>query len=227
VIAAADREALAQKVASAFQAAFSKLIEHKTDIERLWQEFESLKVGEVIMGCRTKSEFCENVLHRSMRAVQYLVYGREQCSHLRIRRDNTLSAPLILSRKQKERLLNAATIVGTELLPAFEHGHDISEPLKELKTIAFDSQELNSILDPYNASFSEPKPELVCSLNEEILSESRALAKAVLRQHDYSELLPLAARVISLTDETTVGKNDTDAPADCAILEDEQLYAAA
>jgi hypothetical protein len=78
----AAREALAQKVA----AAFARLADHKEDIERLWQEFASLQDGETIMGCATKTEFCERVLGRSIRAIQYLLNGRtqlgrrEQCS---------------------------------------------------------------------------------------------------------------------------------------------------
>ena len=79
----ADREALAQRVASAF----AKLVDHADDIRQLWLEFENLSAGETIMGCTTKSQFCERVLGRSIRAVQYLLNGRtepqparEQCS---------------------------------------------------------------------------------------------------------------------------------------------------
>jgi hypothetical protein len=66
-----EREALAQKVA----AAFARLADHKEDIERLWQEFANLQEGETIMGCQTKTEFCEKVLGRSIRAVRYMLDG--------------------------------------------------------------------------------------------------------------------------------------------------------
>lgn len=66
-----EREALAQKVA----AAFARLADHKDDIQRLWVEFENLQSGETIMGCSTKTEFCEKVLGRSIRAVRYMLDG--------------------------------------------------------------------------------------------------------------------------------------------------------
>lgn len=72
------REALAQRVLAAFTAAFAKLAEHKDDIAALWVEFENLSTGDTIMGCRTKTEFCEKVLGRSIRAVQYLLNGRTE-----------------------------------------------------------------------------------------------------------------------------------------------------
>lgn len=81
-IAMQAREALAHKVASAF----AKLADYKDDIEQLWIEFEKLEEGGVIMGCTTKTEFCEKVLGRSIRTVQYMLNGRtvftahEQCS---------------------------------------------------------------------------------------------------------------------------------------------------
>jgi hypothetical protein len=87
----ADREALAEKVASAFQSAFSKLEEHKADIEKLWKEFECLRSGETIMGCKTKTEFCQKVLGRSIRAVQYLLSGGNPVSKRATR--ETVSRP--------------------------------------------------------------------------------------------------------------------------------------
>jgi hypothetical protein len=68
----AYREELAQRVA----AAFAKLADHKDDIEELWAEFEALCDGETIKGCKTKTEFCDKVLGRSIRAIQYLISGR-------------------------------------------------------------------------------------------------------------------------------------------------------
>ncbi len=65
------REALAEKVV----AAFAKLAAHKTDIKNLWKEFEKLQPQETIRGCKTKTEFCEKHLGRSIRAVQYMLDG--------------------------------------------------------------------------------------------------------------------------------------------------------
>ena len=72
-----EREALAQRVADAVTGAFTKLAAAKDDIDALWVEFRFLPKGETIMGCATKTEFCEKVLGRSIRAVQYLLNGRE------------------------------------------------------------------------------------------------------------------------------------------------------
>jgi hypothetical protein len=72
---ALDREALARRVAEAVETAFAKLSEHKADMEKLWDEFDALKPGEKIMNCESKKEFCETVLHRSYRAVRYMLTG--------------------------------------------------------------------------------------------------------------------------------------------------------
>lgn len=93
-----ERDALAQKVASVFQAAFAKLEEYRADIERLWKEFENLKHGETIMGCRTKTEFCTKVLGRSIRAVQYLLSGGNPVSK-RTKRE-TVSRPALSGAKK-------------------------------------------------------------------------------------------------------------------------------
>jgi hypothetical protein len=70
-LTAKAREALAQKVA----AAFSRLADHKEDVEKLWREFENLEPNSSIMGCKNKTEFCEKILGRSIRTVQYLLVG--------------------------------------------------------------------------------------------------------------------------------------------------------
>ena len=72
-----EREALASRVESAF----AKLAAHKEDIEKLWVEFSLLKDGETIRGCKTKTEFCEKVLGRSIRAVQYMLDGGNHRRH--------------------------------------------------------------------------------------------------------------------------------------------------
>ena len=53
-----------------------RLKQLKPYIEILWDRFDELKGTETIAGCRTKEEFCEKRLNRSIRAVQYMLYGR-------------------------------------------------------------------------------------------------------------------------------------------------------
>jgi hypothetical protein len=48
----------------------------KPYFEELWSRFDKLKQGETIQDCRTRSEFCEKILKRSTRSVQYILYGR-------------------------------------------------------------------------------------------------------------------------------------------------------
>lgn len=49
-----------------------KLVELKPYIEELWRRFDN---GDKILGCSTKKEFCEDVLHRSPRAIRYMLAG--------------------------------------------------------------------------------------------------------------------------------------------------------
>jgi uncharacterized Zn-finger protein len=77
----AEREALAQRVADVVNGAFTKLAAAKDDIDNLWIEFRFLPKGETIMGCATKTEFCEKVLGRSIRAVQYMLDGGNHKRH--------------------------------------------------------------------------------------------------------------------------------------------------
>jgi protein gp37 len=53
-----------------------RLKQLKPYLEVLWDRFDDLKGTETIAGCRTKAEFCNKRLHRSIRAVQYMLYGR-------------------------------------------------------------------------------------------------------------------------------------------------------
>ena len=73
--AAVNREALAQKVIDGIGVISVKLEELKPDIELLWLEFDKLADGETILGCSTKTEFCKQYLHRTLRAVRYMLAG--------------------------------------------------------------------------------------------------------------------------------------------------------
>ncbi len=72
---AAKREALAQRVITAVSSISCKLSELEADIRALWVEFENLPKGETILDCSTKKEFCEKHLHRTPRAVRYMLDG--------------------------------------------------------------------------------------------------------------------------------------------------------
>ena len=116
-----EREALAQKVASAF----AKLAQHKEDIEQLWREFAALKDGEAIMGCTTKTEFCERVLGRSIRAIQYLINGG---NHNRGNRRETVSPEPAVEPVKPVQPLKPWT-------PADEKRKNRSEPLESEKAL--------------------------------------------------------------------------------------------
>jgi hypothetical protein len=84
-----NRDALADRVIVAVTQAFQKLAEHRTEIAELWMEFETLRPGETIKGCRTKTEFCEVHLCRTIRSVQYMLKGGNP------RRGETISPPTL------------------------------------------------------------------------------------------------------------------------------------
>jgi hypothetical protein len=67
-----EQNALANKVESAF----AKLAAHKDDIIQLRLQFEHLPKGSTIRECATWTEFCDKVLGRNIRSVQYLINGR-------------------------------------------------------------------------------------------------------------------------------------------------------
>jgi hypothetical protein len=44
--------------------------------EELWKRFDDLPKGNKILDCSTRTEYCEKILHRSIRSVQFALYGR-------------------------------------------------------------------------------------------------------------------------------------------------------
>jgi hypothetical protein len=74
------RELLAQRVVDGCQIIAAKLKDLEKDIRALWAEFDLLKTGDTIMGCKTKKEFCERHLCRTPRAIQQMLKRSEQCS---------------------------------------------------------------------------------------------------------------------------------------------------
>jgi hypothetical protein len=69
------REALAQRVITGCRLIAPKLKTLADDIKALWAEFEALRPGETILGCKTKKAFCEAHIGRTPRAVRYLLGG--------------------------------------------------------------------------------------------------------------------------------------------------------
>ena len=73
-----NREKLAQRVIERVTVIAVKLVELQDDIRELWAEFDRLAPGETIAGCATKKEFCERMLHRTPRAIRYMLAGGNQ-----------------------------------------------------------------------------------------------------------------------------------------------------
>ena len=71
-----NSETLAEYVAKESVGILKRLDVLKPYFQELWKRFDALKEGEAINGCYTRTEFCEKVLHRSRRSVQYILYGR-------------------------------------------------------------------------------------------------------------------------------------------------------
>jgi hypothetical protein len=91
----AQREKLAKTLKKMVDEAFSpclkKLIELRPMITQLRQHFMKLKSGETIAGCRTWTEYCEKVLHRSDRRVRQIMGGANPASEKHSRK--SLPAP--------------------------------------------------------------------------------------------------------------------------------------
>jgi hypothetical protein len=69
-------EMRARSILSRMDSIAAKLKTLEADIRILWEDFDNLKAGETILGCATKKEFCEKKLHRTPRAIQYLLAGQ-------------------------------------------------------------------------------------------------------------------------------------------------------
>jgi hypothetical protein len=68
-------EMRARRILSRIDSISAKLKTLEDDIRALWLDFDNLKAGETILGCATKKEFCEKKLHRTPRAIQYMLAG--------------------------------------------------------------------------------------------------------------------------------------------------------
>jgi len=77
-----DAENLARKICARMESIAAKLRTLEDDIRKLWLEFDKLRPGQTILGCATKKEFCERKLHRTPRAIQYLLSRSDQRSRV-------------------------------------------------------------------------------------------------------------------------------------------------
>jgi len=95
----AEREKLAYSLKKLVDEAFSpclkKLTELRPMITELRQHFMKLKSGETIARCRTWTEYCEKVLHRSDRRVRQIMGGANPASEKHSRK----SLPATKDRK--------------------------------------------------------------------------------------------------------------------------------
>ena len=73
-----ESEELGKYFATGIRGVHRKTIDLKLAYEELWRRFDSLKKGETINGCATRTKYCQKVIGLTMRAVQYLLYGRKK-----------------------------------------------------------------------------------------------------------------------------------------------------
>jgi len=71
-----DSEALGRYVAESIAGVLRRLEDLRPYYEELWRRFDQLQDGETICGCVTRTEYCAKILHRSIRSVQFALYGR-------------------------------------------------------------------------------------------------------------------------------------------------------
>lgn len=71
-----DSEALGQYIADQTVGVLRRLEDLRPFYEELWKRFDKLSKGQKILDCRTRTEYCEKILHRSIRSVQHALYGR-------------------------------------------------------------------------------------------------------------------------------------------------------
>lgn len=82
-----EREKLAEKVRNialeafgGYEQSLKKLTELRPMIAQLREVFMKLKPSETVAGCRTWTEYCERVLHRSDRRIRQILKGANPAS---------------------------------------------------------------------------------------------------------------------------------------------------
>ena len=141
-------EQLAKRVIKQVHALTPKLRDLEKDLRKLWAAFAHLPHGQKILGCRTKTEFCEKKLSRSMRTVQYLLNGRTQdktdkpdTNNVRVK-DAKVAEPLALPSHEE----TAAPAVEDDpewLLPDYINSRDLRKfPFPKAETAKLPEQPL-------------------------------------------------------------------------------------
>jgi len=72
-----DSDKLGQFIAEQTAGVFRRLEELRPYYEELWKRFDDLPKGKKILDCSTRTEYCDKILHKSIRSVQYALYGRK------------------------------------------------------------------------------------------------------------------------------------------------------
>lgn len=108
VIKVMDSESLGVFVRDGMVGVATKLVELKPYVEELWTRFER---GEVILGCSTRKEFCQQVLERTPRAVRYMLEGGNH------KRGETVSPPPVQGSLAGSPVSGETGSVGVAVLP--------------------------------------------------------------------------------------------------------------
>lgn len=156
-----ERESLAKKVA----AGCNKLADLEDEIRALWKEFDELRPGEKILGCRTKKQFCVLYLHRTLRAVQYLLLKQQHKSEKTspVSVDSTEDVELVFAAKNLvECDITVQNISDTRCLSMVRERLDFVQSKTHLLVTAladqqFDSQEVKKVLMKYLQAFQDYK----------------------------------------------------------------------
>ena len=106
-----DREVLAQRVIAGIGSIATKLSELEPDIRQLWIEFKNLPKGETILGCATKKQFCETHLHRTPRAVRYLLNGDSNPNYVPVAQRGEIISPVPALDEPATPAVEAAPII--------------------------------------------------------------------------------------------------------------------
>lgn len=77
-----DSEALGQYVAEQTLGILRRTEELRPLYIELWERFDKLNKGETICGCRNRTEYCEKILHRTIRSVEHVLRGSRKPSLL-------------------------------------------------------------------------------------------------------------------------------------------------
>ncbi len=103
--ASMDSEALGQYIANQTAGVLRHLEDLRPFYEELWKRFDKLLKGQKILDCSTRTEYCEKILHRTIRSVQHALYGRRSLNaRISTIVENLQSEQLIEKDQEREEL---------------------------------------------------------------------------------------------------------------------------